>query len=340
MAATTKPSHHLLDYIFIVGPTTEEGRGPSCAGSPLSPTLPPADWHNVRQARPGILWRYPLEDIPERPLPQNITYFCQPEEDGNDSSGSPTPSTASSSHHSSVETAASTTTHYFLLTNTETNVRTHGVCVTFPYLTDSLLKAQSPDWVSKSESESLVGIQEWGLLSICILSLHDNYQFFEKALLTFIRFIDLYCGEELTWELLIHSQFFPSSSSSDRSTPVEEITEWAKRLVDLPVPRQGVEVMEVELEVDPAAVVGYPPSSRLPFVDLPIYYVLQRLGFHLVIEIYKLLLLEHKVKQHLHVIHLSLSLSLSLHVIDHVHVHMHVDVTLFVICLSYLMLET
>ncbi|XP_011405011.1 PREDICTED: MAP kinase-activating death domain protein-like [Amphimedon queenslandica] len=296
MAAVDSP--HLLDYIFIVGPTTEEGRGPT-AGSPISPSstkLPPADWHNVRQAKPGIIWRHPLNDIPQRPLPSNITYFCQPEEDGCPPDSVSPISTASSSHLSSLDSNASTTTHYFMLTNTETNIRTYGVCVTFPYLTDNLLRAQSPNWVSRSESESLVGIQEWGLLSVCILSLQDNYQFFEKVLHTFIHFVDLYCGDKLSWELLIRSHFHPSSS--DMTAPIKEVTDWVESLVVLPVPRRGIELMEVELEVDPAVLVGYPPSSRLPFVDLPIHYVLQRLDIHLVIEIYKLLLLEHKVIIH------------------------------------------
>ena len=266
----------LVDYIFIVGPSTKLPDPPSSADIPsLSPTSPPPDddWQNIFQTKSSVLWRHPTKDIPDQPLTDNVIYFCQPE------------------GHCSIDTE-NTITHYFMLTNTETNIRTYGTCISFPYLTDPLVCAQSPNW--KRENKDTVAIQEWGVLTVCVLSRCDNFLFFEQALNTLIHFVDNFFDSDLSWDLIIHSAHVSSSSRADYFA-VLEVTKWVESLLALPVPKPGVEVMEVELEVNPAVLIGYPPSSRFPFVDLPIYYILQKLDVHLVIEIYKLLLLEHKV---------------------------------------------
>lgn len=276
--AANSSSSRLVDYIFIVGPSAKlsECDSPTIPSLSFPPSPPPGDWQSIFQTRPDILWRYPVEDIPERPLTSNITYFCQPE-----------------SNLASVSASMNQSkTHFFLLTNTETNVRTYGTCISFPYLADSLLKAQFPDWQIQTDTDT-VAIQEWGTLSVGILSICENFTFFEQVISTFIHFIDHLCGDELSWDLLIHSQYV--SLTDPGYSVVWEIMNWVESLILLPTPKCGIEVLEVELEVDPAVVVGYPPPSRLPLVDLPIHYVLQRLDIHLVIEIYKLLLLEHKV---------------------------------------------
>ena len=57
----------------------------------------------------------------------------------------------------------------------------------------------------------------------------------------------------------------------------------------------GEIALEVELEVNPALVVSYPPSNRLPLLELPVHKVFKKLGVCNVIDIYKLVLSEQKV---------------------------------------------
>lgn len=261
---------HLIDYIFIVGPSTKLTEPLTEDIPALSPSSPIEDgWQNIYQTKSSVLWRYPKTDITNQPLTSNVIYFCQPEGQASDSSK----------------------THFFMLTNTETNIRTYGTCISFPYLMDPLVRAQSLHW--KQDNKDTVAIQEWGVLTVCILSRCEHFSFFEQVLNTFIHFINHFCGSNLSWDLLIHSQHVPPDEPDYFA--VWEVSKWVESLLALPVPKQGEEVMEIELEVDPAILLGYPPSSRLPLADLPIYYVLQRLDTHLVVEIYKLLLLEHKV---------------------------------------------
>lgn len=270
----TSPEN-LIDYIFIVGPSTQlpEPHLPTDIPSiaTCSPPLSPDKdgYYSICQTTPAVLWRYPKVDLSDQPLPTNIVYFCQPE--------------------SCCNVMETSKTHSFMLTNTETNVRTYGLCVSFPYLVNPL--AQSPKW--QHENQDSIAIQEWSVLTVCILSRYDLYRFFERVVKTFIHFVDHFCGSQLTWDLLIHSQFVNPNSLIYKA--VWELEKWVESLISLPAPRRGIEVMEVELEVDPAIVVGYPPSSRLPFVDLPVHSIFQLLDISLVIEIYKLLLLEHKV---------------------------------------------
>ena len=104
-------------------------------------------------------------------------------------------------------------------------------------------------------------------------------------------------GDRLSWDLLIHSQFISSSSpgKEDHYAAVKELERWLARLLHLPIPRVGEELLEVELEVDPAVLLGSPPSCRLPMADLPIHQLFLRLDVGTVIDVYKLLLMEQKV---------------------------------------------
>lgn len=264
----------LVNYLIVVGPSTQI---PENASSPCIPDLdvaspsPEGEWDSIFKPRPAILRRFPEVDNPICSLTSNIVYFCQPE--------------------GCIKEKKQEASHIFMLTNTETNVRTYGVCISFPHLIDPLARAQSHDW--QYENQDSVSIQEWGLLSVCILSQHQCFRFFKQCLRTLIRFIENYCGSKLTWDLLIHSKFAPHDDPNYAA--VREVEKWINNLLDLPPPKDGLEVLEVELEVDPALLIGFPPLSRLPLFDLAIHEMFEILNINLVIEIFKLLLLEQKV---------------------------------------------
>ena len=259
MAAKT-PSR-LLEYLMILGPSTKLPE--EISGSPSSS----GSWEPIYQPSTAILRRYPAEDHDDLPLQETAVYFCQPE--------------GCCTHL--IEPAS----HVFMLTNTETNLHTYGTCLSFPYLIDPVVRAQSQSW--QYENKDSVAIQEWGVLTLCILSQWEYFRFFEKCLRTLVRYVDEYGGSQLTWDLLVHAQF------QDNNTPVQEVEEWILNLLNLPAPVPGKEVLEVELEVDPAILLGYPPASHLPLVDFSISELFKELGVPYIIELYKLLLSEQKV---------------------------------------------
>ncbi len=265
----------LLDYLIVVGPSTklpDEETNYSPTSAELNPSpLGDGEWDSIYKPKPEILRRFPEVDDPECPLAHNVVYFCQPE--------------------GCVKERNREASHIFMLTNTETNVHTYGVCISFPHLIDPLARAQSCNW--QYENEKSVSIQELGLLSVCILSRYQCFRFFKKCLRALIHFVESYCGSSLSWDLLIHSKF--SSSSDPNYGPVRELEQWLHNLLELPVPKDGIEVLEVELEVDPALLVGFPPLSRLPLFDLGVHELFEMLDVHLVMEIFQLLLLEQKV---------------------------------------------
>ena len=76
---------------------------------------------------------------------------------------------------------------------------------------------------------------------------------------------------------------------------MQEVEKWIDGLISLKAPIPCESALEVELEVDPATVVCYPPSSRLPLLELPVHKMFQRLGVCNVLEIFKLILSEQKV---------------------------------------------
>ena len=270
----------LLDYLIIVGPSTEipneAAASPSSPPPPILSPLPQAfagegEWDSIFKPGPAILRKFPAADHPDCPLANNVVYFCQPE--------------------GCVKEKKKEASHIFMLTNTETNVRTYGTCISFPHLIDPLARAQSRDW--QYENQDSVSIQEWGLLSVCLISHYQCFRFFKQCLRSLIHFVESYCGSHLSWDLLIHSKF--ASEDDPNYAAVKELERWIGSLMELPAPKDGVEVLEVELEVDPAFLVGFPPLSRLPLFDLGVHELFELLGIHLVMEIFQLLLLEQKV---------------------------------------------
>ena len=272
-------SQRLVDYLILVGPSTNvtgSQRHDSVPESPVSPTSPSEDWSHIFKPSPAILRRYPAQDREDNPLSNDIICFCQPE--------------------GCFYEINEASTHVFMLTHTETNEHTYGTCITFPYLVDPVARAQSPNW-SYQNRES-VSIQEWGVLTICLLSGHQFFGLFERCLRTLVHFVEHFGGDKLSWDLLIHSQFIhpTDSPSSEHYVLVREVERWIDRLTSLPAPKQGVEVLEIELEVDPASTIGYPPSTRLPMVDFPIHTLFLKLDVNLIIDTYRLLLTEQKVR--------------------------------------------
>lgn len=286
----------LIDYLFFVGP----GRGSVFRRSPSlkrSKSLlgngiePLSTWHKISRPVPTILCHFPATQHKDIELPADVAYFCQPE--------------------GPCVQLSDPKLHVFMLTDTETNIHTYGICLSIPHLFDPLLKAQLPtSAVSKgtvwevNDSESLC-IQEWGVLSVCILTRHPFYQFFAKCLRTLSHFIDHFGGKDLNWNALTQAQMIAMkkaqqnshahSHSSKQRQIVLEVQEWIERLVTLQAPSPGVNVLEVELEVDPAMIVCYPPPNRLPPFELSVHRLFQRLEVCLVIDIYKLVLSEEKV---------------------------------------------
>lgn len=271
-------SQRLVDYLILVGPSTEIPSSQNHEVAPVSPVSPspsPEGWDNIFKPSPSILRRYPAEDRTDKPLTNDIICFCQPE--------------------GCFYELTEASTHLFMLTNTESNEHTYGTCITFPYLVDPIARAQSPNWSYKNRDS--VSIQEWGVLTVCLLSGHQFFGLFEQCLRTLLHFVDHFGGAKLSWDLLIHAQFVQStgSPSSENYLLVREVERWIERLLSLPAPKPGLEVLEIELEVDPASTIGYPPSSRLPLADIPIHVLFTKLNVHLVIEVYRLLLTEQKV---------------------------------------------
>ena len=283
----------LIDYLFFVGP----GRGSVFRRSPSlkrSKSLlgngiePLSTWHKISRPVPTILCHFPATQHKDLELPADVAYFCQPE--------------------GPCVQLSDPKLHVFMLTDTESNIHTYGICFSIPHLFDPLLKAQVPSSaVSKgkvwevNDSES-VCIQEWGVLSVCILTRHPFYQFFAKCLRTLLHFVNHFGGKDLNWNALIQAQMNAMKSQqnghahSNQRQIVLEVQEWIERLVALQAPSPGINILEVELEVDPAMIVCYPPPNRLPLFELSVHRLFQRLEVCLVIDIYKLVLSEEKVR--------------------------------------------
>lgn len=264
------------------------------------------DWQNISTPVSSILRRFPSTDHEDFRLSSDVSYFCQPE-------------------GCCVE-LVHPKTHVFMLTDTESNKRTYGVCLTFPHLFDPKIDSATSAGVKSahcSDGTESICIQEWGVLSVCILSHHPFFSFFAKCLKTLSHFVENFGSNDLTWNALIQAQYethlydsFHSTckkgslhtearkkgKGEKRKAPIIlEVEEWIGNLLLLPTPGEGkgegvAHALEVELEVDPALIVCYPPKNRLPLLDLPLHRMFQRVGIHLVLEIYKLVLSEQKVK--------------------------------------------
>lgn len=297
METPTLSTNKLIDHLVLVGP------GRDVLIEPLS--LPSRRTRVVQEPSTGqhrswqgtsssILAYFSSCDQKDSELPADVVYFCQPEGCG-------------------VE-VTQPKTHVFMLTDTATNIRTNGVCMTIPHLFDpshSSLEV-SGDKCSLTKPDSIC-IQEWGILSVCILSRHPFFNFFAKCLKTLAHFMEHFSSNELSWNALIraqsgstHSRYRFDLEAEKRHAGKEkvngehkiltEVQDWINRLLLLPAPEIGGCGLEVELEVDPAILLCYPSKNRLPFFDLPLHRIFQKLGVHLVIEIFKLVLSEQKVQ--------------------------------------------
>lgn len=303
----------LVDYLILVGPgrgvlfeqvtSVEEGsqkrrgRGSNNRHHQLH------NWQNISTPVSSILHRFPSTDHEDFRLARDVSYFCQPE-------------------GCCVELLHSKS-HVFMLTDTESNERTYGVCLTFPHLFDpNMDPTVAAGSAHCSDGTETICIQEWGVLSVCILSHHPFFSFFAKCLKTLSHFVDNLGSGDLSWNALIQAQYethasnaFQSACRTEFGSHVEEkkerqnsppivseVEEWIGNLLLLPAPGEGkgdIEVhgLEVELEVEPAFIVCYPPKNRLPLLDLPLHRIFQKVGVHLVLEIYKLVLSEQKVSE-------------------------------------------
>lgn len=283
-------SEQLIEHLVIVGPGRgipfrrgSQGESPSCSTLD-SPSLS-ASWQRVYHPVPTILRRFSGCSQRDADFVHDVAYFCQP--------------------NGSCVTLSKSQTHVFLLTDTETNIRTYGVCLSLPHLFNPLLQA-SESFCELGDPDSLC-IQEWGVLSICILSRHPFFAFFQHVLHSFAHFVSDFWGEDLNWNAIIragredgrapHKASSGSCGNSPRAKQsiVAELERWIDNLLSLDAPVMGQCAIEVEMEVDPAVTVSYPPSNRLPLLDLPIREVFHRLGVCMVIEVYKLVLSEQKV---------------------------------------------
>lgn len=279
-------SDRLVDYLVLVGPKrgvtfepvilpkAERGKKQQSSSS----SLHDSSWQNITSPVPAILCHFPHTSHKDLELVPDMAYFCQPE--------------------GCCLEMTHPKTHLFMLTDTETNKRTYGTCLTFPHLYDPHKKKQQDSSQCNLESDSLC-IQEWGVLSVCILSRHPFFSFFAKCLKTLSHFMEHFGDSELSWNRLLqaNSASPPKSDAKQgkKSPFLVEVEEWISNLLLLPVPESGRCGLEVELEVEPAVFVCSPSKHRLPLLDLPLHQVFLRVGVHTVIEIFKLVLSEQKV---------------------------------------------
>ena len=311
MENTGSSQGRLVDYLILVGP----GRGvvfeqvnSTPAGRERSKEIKQrkriSDWQSISTPVSTILCQFPSTDHKDFELSSDVAYFCQPE-------------------GCCIE-LKEPQTHKFMLTDTESNVRTYGVCLTFPHLFDPNMESTTAgsSLTTCTDVMDSICIQEWGVLSVCILSHHPFFTFFRKCLSSLSHFIDDLGIKGLTWNAMIHAQHNVSSSSTIGSSlgvpkpghtsntkgrgenkikVVAEVEDWIGNLLLLPSPGEGgneeveVQALEVELQIDPATMVCYPPKSHFPLLDLPLHQIILKMGIRLVLEIFKLVLSEQKV---------------------------------------------
>ncbi len=296
METSSLPPGRLIDYLILVGPgrgvifEQVVSNGEKVKESKHSKRI--SDWQNISTPASTILCQFPSTNHDDFELSAEVAYFCQPE-------------------GCCIE-LNEPFFHNFMLTDTESNMRTYGVCLTFPHLFDPNMDGRTSGSAMNATLDGVesICIQEWGVLSVCILSHHPFFSFFNKCLHTLSHFINDLDAKELTWNALIRAQYqtVASNSLGSRLAPsgrsstgkkkiIAEVEEWIDNLLLLPSPTEGdgVQALEVELQVDPVAVVCYPPKTHFPLLDLPLYKIFQKVGIHLVLEIYKLVLSEQKV---------------------------------------------
>ena len=176
----THPATHerLLEYLLVVGPAltgSERAKHSPPLARSYSKNSPPVGtlqtWDIIPQQAPKVLRKFPSTDHRDFPLPPDVAYFCLP--DG------------------CYVQVGEPECHVFMLTDTQTNIQTYGVCARvsecFDCLTSSVVEAES---------------QEKRTLSLCILSRHPFFSFFKRCLATFLHFILDFCGDEPVWKVL------------------------------------------------------------------------------------------------------------------------------------------
>ena len=178
----------LIDYLLFVGPGPAITFDSRLYSSKSLPSTPSSSWHNINPLQPSIVKRFPPQDHENFSLTADVAYFCQP--DG-----------------CYVELKEQRM-HTFMLTDTESNVHTYGICLSFPHLFDPthLNRDNKTTESCPMESDALC-IQEWGVLSVCLLTHHPFFKFFQKALLSLKHFVDHFFGEDLTWNALLNCSF-------------------------------------------------------------------------------------------------------------------------------------
>ena len=258
----------LVNHLLLVGPRQSVTFEPLLGNGPLQ-----QDWHNITTPAPAILKCYPPNPR-HKDLAGDVVYFCQPE-------------------GCCIE-LQERKLHVFMLTDTETNIKTYGVCLTIPHLFDPPTTQASRE---KGPGVEVVSIQEWGILSICLLSRHPFFSFLAKCLRTLSHFMEHFGSNRHSWNELLQSGSDSGSDCTKKSTFVVDVENWINKLLELPAPEEGGCGLEVELEVEPEVLVGYPAKSRFPLFDLHLHHILQRVGVHTFIEIFKLVLSEQKVSE-------------------------------------------
>lgn len=271
----------LVDYMVLVGP----GRGNTFnTDGPVSQLS--NSWCQIHSPMPTILNRFPKEDHHDFELAYDMVYFCHPE--------------------GSCLQMEGPKIHMFMLTDTGTNTRTYGVCLSKSHLFDPYYPQGTNDVSCRSDKDDFC-IQEWGILSVCLLSRHPFFNFFAKCLQTLTHFVEDFGDDTLSWEALIRysrlsldpqipsegTQPVSPNGDADRNM-LSEVVEWIEHLLNLEAPEPG-SALEVELEVDPAFILAYPSSNRLPMFDVSLYHTFKHLDVCTVIDIYKLVLSEQKV---------------------------------------------
>ena len=169
------PTHErLVEYLLVVGPAlsgSEKAEHPPPLARSYSKSSPLGGWDIIPQQAPKVLRKFPSSNHRDFPLPPDVSYFCLP--DG------------------CYVQVGEPECHVFMLTDTQTNIQTYGVCARVSECSDGLT-------LSAVEADS----QEKRTLSVCLLSRHPFFRFFKRCLATFLHFILDFCGDEPVWKVL------------------------------------------------------------------------------------------------------------------------------------------
>ncbi|XP_022088226.1 MAP kinase-activating death domain protein-like isoform X2 [Acanthaster planci] len=293
----------LLDYILIVG------------------SRHPYSNNNVAQT-PEMLRRYPQDDHPDFPLPQDVVFFCQPE-------GCLTVGQKKLSLREN-------TSFVFTLTDKDSGRARYGICVNFyrPFKS-SERKMENPNekallnTQNSNSNETLSVPSDEGrekrsprtrrrlkqaqkvrnnsLTSLCILSHHPFISTFRECLFILKRLIDS-CNDrtcsrkvggskgslrDCVWGVLtgICSDIPPLVRHD-----VRQIETWILRFLSAPVPVPGKTRVEIQvLDTQPPMIFALPDHTRFSLADFPLHLPLELLGVDTCLRVLTLIMLENKV---------------------------------------------